>query len=267
MKKRVTAVIGVVMMLIFQQHNLSAQKPELNLGIGYEVVRFTSPSFATMFASYNKQFSQGIKTPFSTQLPNTGNIAYNFRINAIWGEGAGVMFAAEVGYVKCTLGNAVVFKNNDQLHLDYESHVINVGMPLGFAAGSVRICWLNGIIWFSGVLKGYSIYSDGTESCGVENILHGFYDNNRLTWYSGGMLAVGLGSFATIDFSAKYVIKPWKSNTVSTFSDHMEERNQSNFPEDIEKMVSNPFDLNNFLQNDMRGWMLQLRLNFTLRES
>lgn len=266
MKTGLINIACAILLIMIVPFRSEAQTMEFSLGIGYQMFRFKSTSFEKLYTSYNSQYSGSICKPFGGTLPTAGAAGYQLRIFLLWGENAGAMFGADFCYSRIFHNNNVEYKNGDRLNVDLASPVYIVGIPIGYAAGPVRVSVLNGIMYMPGILSVYSIYNDDTKSFGVENILHGSYETIKVAWYSGGLISCRLGSYIMLDLTARYLFKPLKNSNPTTFSDNMGERTWNTFPQDIEYMVKNPFESDNVLVNDMRGWMFQLTLNFSMKE-
>lgn len=255
-------------------------KAQFNFSIGKSVYPLQAPGFDTFFVSYNSAFTD-LKIPFKSSFPSAGG--YSWRLGYLIGKhdgDVGVFYNTTTGVNRFKTINEVEFRNGEKRKLELRIRDWSTDVSLGVGGDNFHIALNGSILLHDNKLFCSYIFSDGSESFGIEHNLNGIFQASRLTCGYGAEIGFGV-KYLQLVFRASKIYKPTEKDG-STYLNYYSDLTQfktnaslngnSSYPTEYMPADYNQFladqltseTINNFVYINDRGWQFGLSLMFLI---
>lgn len=269
----------ITIFILFLAFNFTS-KAQINFSIGKSVYPFTAPGFQTFFQTYNASFTD-LKTPFKPDFPTAGG--WSWRAGYLIGnhdDGAGVYYNSTTGVNSFKTSNEVEFNNGEKRRLVLQIRDWATDVSLGVGSDNFHIALNGTMVLHSNKLFCSYIFSDGSESFGIEHNLNGIFSASRLTGGYGAEVGLGV-KYLQLVFRISKIYKPFQKDG-STYLNYYSDLNEFKLnaslngnstypaeymPADYTQFLADQLTSetnNNFVYINDRGWQFGLSLMFLI---
>ncbi len=253
---------------------------QFNIQAGYTFYPLKAPGFQTFFNSYNAYNSYQEKTPFKSDFPTASGWQWRVGYKLPKDEDeVHFYYNSSTGVNHLVTHNNYEFINGEKRKLTLKCRDWTTDVALGVEGKFLYAAVVGSVVLKDNKLYSSYVFSDGTESFGLEHYLNGIFDAFRLTGGYGVEVGVGIKDVKVVGKMHR-VYKPFykDGSTYLNYYDDLADFKTfdalSNnyptqyFPADYKYYSDHQFEsetANNFVYINDYGWEYTIAIQVMLR--